>query len=262
MFISKSWKTPRVLLGFFVLEFLNTIAILALFGIASPDLYRTNLWGDGAMNGFNSNPNQILYAYANYEPIPKTPMVWSQFITNFNVIIAVLSMFLLLVKVVLNVMHLFYPVLSLAVHMILTALYAVSIYGQAGPDNSDPEHPSSSPWYLTKSCDVAFEQSNVHYCQMAKGSFAVTVIMLSIFVVHLGLAIYSLVPNAEMKRARESSKESDIAMTKASPYSEFAQDRPWENHGTHAPIAQTPTTPHGAFNTLSNPLPLRNQNDN
>jgi hypothetical protein len=60
-----------------VSEFPFTVALLALFGIADPDLYRTLLWQDGANNGFNSNPNAALYAAANYRPYA-TPKVWSQ----------------------------------------------------------------------------------------------------------------------------------------------------------------------------------------
>lgn len=59
------------------LEFCLTVALLALVGIASPNLYRTKLWGDGADNGFNSSPTAGLYAAANYRPYT-TPRVWSQ----------------------------------------------------------------------------------------------------------------------------------------------------------------------------------------
>lgn len=52
------------------------IVILTLTGIASHDLYRTRLWQDGADNGFNSAPDEILYAMANYRPY-KVPTVWS-----------------------------------------------------------------------------------------------------------------------------------------------------------------------------------------
>ena len=99
-------------------------------------------------------------------------------ITNWNVVISVLSLFILLVESILFVVKLFYPLLSLIVHVILTALWAVSVYGQAGPDKADPERPSSTPWYLRKSCSVAREPSNVQYCQQAKATFAVTVLML------------------------------------------------------------------------------------
>jgi hypothetical protein len=60
-----------------VLELGGTVAALALFGIAEPNLFRTKLWQIGYDHGFNSSPKQILYAYANYRPIPKTPFVWS-----------------------------------------------------------------------------------------------------------------------------------------------------------------------------------------
>ncbi len=78
MKIPKQWKTPRVITWLFIVEFIFTIPTLALFGIAAPNTFRTHLWKDGGRNQFNSDPNQVLYAYANYRPIPKTPMVWSQ----------------------------------------------------------------------------------------------------------------------------------------------------------------------------------------
>ena len=78
MYISKVWKQPRLIYALFILELAGTVAALALFGIAAPNLYRTALWKDGALNGFNSDPNGILYAYANYLPLPSTPFVWSQ----------------------------------------------------------------------------------------------------------------------------------------------------------------------------------------
>lgn len=65
------------MIGLMVAELGGTVATLTLFGIASPDAYRTQLWKVGGENGFNSSPDQILYAYANYRPIPKTPLVWS-----------------------------------------------------------------------------------------------------------------------------------------------------------------------------------------
>jgi hypothetical protein len=65
------------MIGLMVAELLGTVACLVLFGVASPDAYRTAMWQIGADNGFNSSPDQILYAYANYRPIPRTPLVWS-----------------------------------------------------------------------------------------------------------------------------------------------------------------------------------------
>ena len=72
-----SWRNPKVLPILFVIEFPFTVACLALFGIADPDTYRTSLWQEGSIHGWNSDPQEILYAYANYKPIP-VPAPWNQ----------------------------------------------------------------------------------------------------------------------------------------------------------------------------------------
>lgn len=76
LFLPRSWKLSRLVwfLMFFELPF--TVANLALFGIASPNLYRTILWRVGGEMGFNSDPSTVLYAYANYQPVT-IPAVWS-----------------------------------------------------------------------------------------------------------------------------------------------------------------------------------------
>lgn len=78
MFISRRYRPNKWpfwgLVGF---EFPLTVVLLALFGIAAPNLYRTKLWADGAANGFNSSPTTGLYAAANYRPY-NPPKVWSQ----------------------------------------------------------------------------------------------------------------------------------------------------------------------------------------
>jgi hypothetical protein len=74
----RRWKWPKVLIALMVIELAGTVPALALFGIATPNLYRTKLWRIGYENGFNSSPLQVLYAYANYRPLPKLPFVWSQ----------------------------------------------------------------------------------------------------------------------------------------------------------------------------------------
>ena len=78
MFISREYRPNKwPFYALVVLEIPATIALLALFGIAAPDLYRTRLWQDGSDNGFNSNPNAGLYAAANYRSYT-TPAVWAQ----------------------------------------------------------------------------------------------------------------------------------------------------------------------------------------
>jgi hypothetical protein len=74
----KRWRRPVfwTIIALVVLEFPVTVAALALFGIADPDTYRTNLWEDGFLNGFNSSPDGPLYAAANYESFT-IPIIWS-----------------------------------------------------------------------------------------------------------------------------------------------------------------------------------------
>ncbi|EXJ88598.1 hypothetical protein A1O1_05528 [Capronia coronata CBS 617.96] len=199
-FLSRRWKPNKwPFYGLLAIELALTIALLALFGIAAPNLYRTKLWQDGADNGFNSSPATGLYAAANYRPYT-TPKVWSPFITNYNVVIAVLSMFVMLVKAIMYMLHVFPPILSAVVHAILIALYTVSVDYQASSDTTDPDHPQKgAPWYITKSCSVAHDKSLVGYCEQAKASFACTCAMLGIFVVYFGLAVWSCFPSKKQR---------------------------------------------------------------
>jgi hypothetical protein len=87
-------------------------------------------------------------------------------------------MFLLLVKGTMFIMHIWVPILSVIANVILCALWTLSLYGQAGPDYSDPQHPSSVAWYIAKSCDYARAAGRYGDCMQAKGAFAATALML------------------------------------------------------------------------------------
>lgn len=76
LYFPRNHRYHKVLLWLMAVELPFTIVILTFTGIASHDLYRTRLWQDGADNGFNSAPDEILYAMANYRPY-KVPKVWS-----------------------------------------------------------------------------------------------------------------------------------------------------------------------------------------
>ena len=81
-FFPKKHRHYRVTLYLMAVEFPITVVILTLTGIASHNLYRSLLWQDGADNGFNSAPDEALYAAANYRPY-KAPMVWSSLYAAF-----------------------------------------------------------------------------------------------------------------------------------------------------------------------------------
>jgi len=100
-------------------------------------------------------------------------------ITSFNVTISIVSLFSLLAKVILFILHLWPPVVSFLLHAVLLGLFAYSTYAQTSPDLIDKLHPrNGAPWYLIHTCDVTFNKANVGYCRQAKASFAVTVVLM------------------------------------------------------------------------------------
>ncbi|CAF9903111.1 MAG: hypothetical protein HETSPECPRED_000120 [Heterodermia speciosa] len=245
--IPRQWRIPRAIYVLFAIELAFSVAALALFGIAQPDLYRTRLWQEGSDHGWASNPNEIVYAYANYKPM-KVPLPWSQFVTNFNVVIAVLSLFLLLVKGIMFICSVFYPLLSAFIHAVLIALYAISIHAQSASDMSDPDQPQpGAPWYLTKSCGPPVSPSLAGYCKQAKASFAITILLCALFAVYLLFSLASLYPTRAFRSSR-ASKLADTDSEAARPW-EMSQvpPTPGTSGGMKSPI--TPRTM--AFNTLS-----------
>ncbi|OTB04490.1 hypothetical protein M426DRAFT_22885 [Hypoxylon sp. CI-4A] len=261
--LRRKWISTRAMYWSMLIELGGTVAALVMFGIAQPDLYRTRLWRAGHELGFNSSPNVILYAYANYEAQPTLPFVWSQILTNFNVAISVLSLFMLLTKLVAFIMHVWFPLVAAIINASLIALYVASIVGQAGPDHLDPYYPSNAAWYIAKPCTVAANQDVQKYCRLAKGAFATACIMLAIYVFNMTLTVWSLLPNERDKRDYDSDDENDNTSSPA----RLKQGGNWEmtgipptprTAGTMPPY--TPYTPRTmAFNSLDRKLPLRSQ---
>ncbi len=77
--VHRKWPTisRKATVWLMPLELAGLISVLVIYGISQPDLYRTKMWQIGYDNGLNSNPNMILYAYANFKPLPKVPLIWS-----------------------------------------------------------------------------------------------------------------------------------------------------------------------------------------
>ncbi|PBP15274.1 hypothetical protein BUE80_DR013994, partial [Diplocarpon rosae] len=68
---------------------------------------------------------------------------------------------------------------------------------------------------------------NHHNCVLAKSTFAVTVIMLAIFLFNLILGIWSMIPSV-MERAADKVEVDDMQMTKGSPTSDNSSETEWE----------------------------------
>jgi hypothetical protein len=176
--VHRKWRLRKPYWYLFLFELSALIPTLVFFGLAQPNLYRTRFWEIGFENHWNSNPNMELYAHANYRTPPTVPFVWSQMSTNFNVAISVVTLFFMLAKLIAFIMKVWYPIVATFVSGSLTALWAVSVYGQMGPDYADERYPSPVAWYIRMSCDVAEPFNAVKICKIAKASFAVTVYMM------------------------------------------------------------------------------------
>lgn len=97
---------------------------------------------------------------------------------QYNIVISVLSMFLLLVKSVMYTMHAWVPLLSICVHILEIILYAIALRNQSAPDLSDSEHPNHGlPWMMSKGCKYA-EPGNYGFCMQARASYGITIIMM------------------------------------------------------------------------------------
>jgi hypothetical protein len=61
-----------------VLESVVVITSLTISLVSQPYHLRTSLWAAGAAHGWNSDPHERVYFYANYETPPPVPFIWSE----------------------------------------------------------------------------------------------------------------------------------------------------------------------------------------
>ncbi|KAF2131833.1 hypothetical protein P153DRAFT_284863 [Dothidotthia symphoricarpi CBS 119687] len=260
IYIPRQWRLPRMVWFLIAFELPFTVANLALFGIASPNLYRTILWKEGGKMGYNSDPDTIVYAYANYRPV-SIPLVWSNFNTQYHLVIGVVCLFFWLVKVTFALLKVFYPILSVMLHIALVTLWAYGIHIQTAPDTIDPSRANhGAPWYITKNCDIVDDGTIRKYCMQAKSSFAVSIIMLAIYTLFLLLSFYSLYPTASQRSAAAAARAEKAAEKEkwsASPYdNEMTAEQQWQHMWElqqlpRTPGFKTPMTPRTrAFNEL------------
>ncbi|GAW11643.1 hypothetical protein EKO27_g6755 [Xylaria grammica] len=207
--LKRKWPSPTAMWIMMPIELALTVTLLVLTALAQPDTYRTKLWKAGYELGFNSSPAVILYAYANGKTPPTVPFVWSRTLTDYNVAIAIISLFFLITKLIAFIMDFWLPIIVLPINVAFVALYAASLGGQAGPDYLDPNHPSRVAWYVAKPCSVAANRTIQGYCTSAKGTFAAFALMFVVVLVNLGLNIWAMLPNERDTRDWDSDDEDE-----------------------------------------------------
>jgi hypothetical protein len=105
---------------------------------------------------------------------------------------------------VLYIMKVYFPLIAIIFHVGTVSIWTVSVYGQMGPDHTDPRYPSNIAWYITRSCAAAGGRFRAEKeCLMAKASFALSVVMLALMLTHLGLAVWGMWPTEQDKHPRK-----------------------------------------------------------
>ncbi|EFX05224.1 hypothetical protein CMQ_3293 [Grosmannia clavigera kw1407] len=254
--VHRPWRGRKPFYYLMIFELGGVIGLLILFAISQTDPYRKSMWQIGWDHRWNSNPSEILYAYANHKPIPTTPFVWSTLLTNFNIAISVLSLFILIAKLVATIMHFYYPILGIFIALSMATLYAASLGGQAGPDYTDSRYRSPTPWFLRKGCSYARPYGKYNDCLMAQGAVAVSAYMLVIYCIALGLAIWSMLPNKLADLDDDYDSDDGFPVTSKKQWE--MQPRPMLSPALGNTATTTPFTPRTqAFHALDRKLPLR-----
>ncbi|KAJ4315504.1 hypothetical protein N0V84_008330 [Fusarium piperis] len=174
----------NVSLGLLLVELALALMAILLFGVAYPDRFRWGLWENGGEEGWNSNPNDRIYSYANYREAPEVPLIWQRRLAQSNFAVAILSLVICVARVPLSYLGSISRYISAFYDALLLCFWAMSLTNQASGDFSDPEHPSPRPWYLTHECSAAW-QRNQGYCRIAQASFAVSVLAAVLYGVRL-----------------------------------------------------------------------------
>ncbi|CAG7560334.1 unnamed protein product [Fusarium equiseti] len=175
--MSSSTQTPVALI---LVELLISIAAFVLFCLEYPTDFRTSLWENGGVEGFNSNPNQRIYFYANHREPPEIPLIWSQRLANSNLAVAVLGLVVFVSRTSMSYLRYLSHFTNIIYDMILLILWATSLAGQTAGDFTDPKHPSSHPWYLARGCSIAWDKTR-GYCHIAQVGFLVSILAMVLY---------------------------------------------------------------------------------
>ncbi|KAK0385534.1 hypothetical protein NLU13_6714 [Sarocladium strictum] len=196
----------KVLLG---LEFCVCLTLLVLFSTAYPDRYRTKLWENGGVKGWNSNPNLRIYFFANHKEPPEIPLIWTHRLTDSNLAIAILSFVVHSARLVLLPLN-FLPLwIESGYDLLLAGLWTISAAGQASGDLSDPDHTSHHPWYLTRSCGEGWA-STKGFCQVAQASFCLSLIAVLLYLCRTLSHLLDLMAVGSWRREQEESRFKDV----------------------------------------------------
>ncbi|KAG8157890.1 hypothetical protein KVR01_012162 [Diaporthe batatas] len=135
--------------------------------------HRQKLWYKGGIEGWNSSPSERIHCDlpGNCHELPE-PLVWSQQLTQATLAIALLSLILFITRIVLRISGQLSRTVSIIYDSILSFFWVRVLLSQASGDLSDPRHPSTWPWYLTRTCPT----DTAAACITTQAGFAISVL--------------------------------------------------------------------------------------
>jgi hypothetical protein len=101
-------------------------------------------------------------------------------LTNSSFANAILSTTVFIVRVATSRLGNSFLYINAFYSVILCILWAACLKDQMSPDYSDAEHPSPRPWYLTRSCCEA-QEDTTFACSAAQASFLITTLVVLVY---------------------------------------------------------------------------------
>lgn len=96
-------------------------------------------------------------------------------LTDSNLAIAILGLVVFIARSILNCISYLPRYVNVLYDLLLFSLWTGSLAGQASGDYTDPKHPSPRPWYLTRGCGAAWEETR-GWCRVSQASFGIIVV--------------------------------------------------------------------------------------
>jgi hypothetical protein len=185
--------------------------------------------------------------------VPSLPPVVVRRLTDSNLAKAILSTTVLIVRIATSRLGNPFLYINALYSLLLCILWATSLQDQISPDYSDAQHPSSRPWYLTRSCSKA-QKGTQFACHAAQLSFLITTVAVSVY------CIRTLLDLAEAARAlataRRLQRDKELQGRTIGDYSDKELDGNCEHYEhdtayTYDPNDETPTGGRGPVDIVN-----------
>ncbi|KAG9256872.1 uncharacterized protein F5Z01DRAFT_491421 [Emericellopsis atlantica] len=178
-------------LAFLVAESCLSLAALVVFTAVFVGDYRMKAWLNGGGEGWNSDPAQRVYFYANFKEPPEIPTIWTQALSKATLGMAILTVVWLFVHGIASRHHYISLGATLACETFIALLWIYITLEQCSSDLTDEEHLSQYPWFLTRACSRAWDDAKAA-CHTLRAGFYLSLVIVCMFCGRIILSIHTL----------------------------------------------------------------------